>query len=290
MAGMLRLGFYILLAVAAAGAAQVTPAKPAAKSGTPAAKEEAPLPPPPPKVDRALRARVQAFYQAQLDGKYRQAEQYVAEESKDFFYGSEKQRYLSFEISKITYSLGYAEATVVVRRAREVTSQIGKMTFNVPEQSHWKIEKGLWCFLANQKAMATPFGPVSPGQPRPGELLGGKPLDKPAVATPQRPWNPVSVNKSEVRLPAAGGSDVTTLRNLMTEMITFELQVPETPGLQVTAERLRIARNYTSDITFTYAPKAGVKPPKELVVNIHVKPTDETIPVRVVFDGPKAGK
>jgi len=40
----------------------------------------------PPDVDDALRTRITAFYQAQVEGKPRRVEPMVAEDSKDFFY------------------------------------------------------------------------------------------------------------------------------------------------------------------------------------------------------------
>ena len=44
----------------------------------------------PPEVDNALRERVSKFFQAHVDGKFRLAEEVIAEDSKDFFYNMEK--------------------------------------------------------------------------------------------------------------------------------------------------------------------------------------------------------
>ena len=49
----------------------------------------------PPEVDDALRQRVTAFYQAHVDGKFRAADQFVAEDSKDAFFEAPKRRYLN---------------------------------------------------------------------------------------------------------------------------------------------------------------------------------------------------
>ena len=58
----------------------------------------------PPQIDDALRENVAKFFKAHVDGKFRQAEEVIAEDSKDFFYNMEKQRYFSFEIVRINYS------------------------------------------------------------------------------------------------------------------------------------------------------------------------------------------
>jgi hypothetical protein len=55
----------------------------------------------PPEVDEALRARVTKFYQAHVDGKYRLADEVVAEDSKDAFFEARKPRYRKFELSRI---------------------------------------------------------------------------------------------------------------------------------------------------------------------------------------------
>ena len=55
----------------------------------------------PPHVDEALRTRVSQFLQAHVDGKFRNAIDLVADNSKDFYFAMEKRKYLSFEIVKI---------------------------------------------------------------------------------------------------------------------------------------------------------------------------------------------
>ena len=68
----------------------------------------------PPEVDQALRARVAKFYQAHIDGKYRAADQLVAEDSKDAFFGMAKPHIKSFEIIRIDYSESFTKAEVAL--------------------------------------------------------------------------------------------------------------------------------------------------------------------------------
>jgi hypothetical protein len=289
---MRRFGILVLLASAPLYPAQDQPAKPSANAAPRAPAAVKKSPPAPAAVDRALRARVTGFFKAHVDGKFRQAEQYVAEDTKDYFYSLQKPHYLKCEIVKTTYSDRLRKATVVTKCEREVMSQIGKMTFNVPEESTWKLERGLWCYYVNQKEARTPFGmmkptPVSPGQQPPS----GAPVIKPQVASIQELWKLVSADKKEVRLAATGGSDSVVVRNLMKGVVTIKVQAPEIPGLEVSIERERIAPNYTSRVTFKYQPQPEAKAaPKNLVVEIHVVPSNETIPVRVIFEGQTAGK
>ena len=80
----------------------------------------------PPAIDEALRDRISKFFQCQVDGKPRQAEQYVAEESKDYYYEMQKPRYLSFEIRNISYSDEFTKAKAMIAV---------EMTVNIPQLS-----------------------------------------------------------------------------------------------------------------------------------------------------------
>src|ERR1017187_6076176 len=87
---MRTIGILLLLGTSIAGAAQNTPASP-------------PQAPAPPEIDAALRDRVTKFFQAQANGRYRQADQYVAEDTKDYFYVMNKVHLVKFDITKVAY-------------------------------------------------------------------------------------------------------------------------------------------------------------------------------------------
>ena len=104
----------------------------------------------PPKVEAALRARVNRFYQLEVDGKFRQAEPLVAEQSKDFFYSANKPRYAGFSIKGIEFSDNFKRATVVVLVKRMVPSRASRgRPFLERVPSHWKLEKGMWYWFAD---------------------------------------------------------------------------------------------------------------------------------------------
>src|SRR5688572_6406856 len=98
----------------------------------------------PPHIDTALRARVSQFLQAHVDGKYRVANELVAEESKDFYFAMEKRRFLSFEILRIDYTENFTKATVVAMV--EVICSPATLLPNTlmipPYQMRWKVENG----------------------------------------------------------------------------------------------------------------------------------------------------
>ena len=67
---------------------------------------------PPPDVDQALRARVTEFFQAHVDGAFRKAFEIVAEDTKDYYFATEKVRFKSFKIVDIKYSDNFTKAVV----------------------------------------------------------------------------------------------------------------------------------------------------------------------------------
>src|ERR1043166_8557591 len=69
---------------------------------------------PPAGVDKALRGRVNEFFDLHVKGDFRHAEALVAEDTKDFFYNNNKPRYLSFQILKIVYNEDFTRAQVTV--------------------------------------------------------------------------------------------------------------------------------------------------------------------------------
>ena len=97
--------------------AQTPPSNPTHIPPPAQATSEAPnqsLDKPPQDVDDALRARIKQFYDYHLAGKYRQAEQPIAEESKDDFYALSKPELHGYKIGKIEYSENFTKAKVVI--------------------------------------------------------------------------------------------------------------------------------------------------------------------------------
>jgi hypothetical protein len=133
----------------------------------------------PPEIESALRARVSQFYQYEVAGKFRQAEELVAEDSKDFFVGATKPTYTSFEIKSIRYTDGFTKATVNIKVERMVAVPgfLGKPVAMVMP-SRWKLEKEQWCWYVDPNDLRTsPFGDT----PLPGMASAGAPPGMPAI-------------------------------------------------------------------------------------------------------------
>ncbi len=275
MAVMQRFGALFLLAAAAIGGlAQNKPAG-AGQEGSESA---------PPEVDQALRDRATKFFQAHVDGKFRQAEQYVAEDTKDYYYNSQKPHYLGFEIKKISYSDNFTKAKVVTSIKIEQASQFGKMTFNMQQTSDWKLEGGLWYWYTDPNVIQTPFGAMKRSQPGTAQTAGPEPAVKPIVSSIGDLWKLVTADKSEVRFGNGAGSSEVIVKNGLQGIITLKLlaPVPAIPGLEVKLEREQVLSRETGRIFFKYTPQP--KAPKMTTVSLQVQPTNQTIPIRVIFE------
>ena len=120
-------------------------------------------------TEAALRARVERFYQMEVDKKFRQAEAFVGEDSKDAFYNSMKPDIQGFSIDQIELKDNNTRAEVSVKV--KITLQMpgfNPMHTEAPIESVWKIEKGEWVeYVDPEASLKTPFGklqPVKPGE------------------------------------------------------------------------------------------------------------------------------
>ncbi len=166
---MLKVITFIL--VAAALFAQTAPAQPDKPAG-------ANSPQAPPEVNAALWARVTRFYQLQVEGKFNQALELVAEDTKDAFVGAGKSTPRGFEIQSVQYSADFTRAQVIVTISRLVPLEgfVGHpVAMKVP--SRWKLENGQWCYYVDPRdARTNPFAPSTPRDTPPAALPPGIPV------------------------------------------------------------------------------------------------------------------
>jgi len=167
----------------------------------------------PPEVDAALRARVSQFFQFEVAGKFYQALQFVSEDSKEFFVGSNKATYLSSEIQSIQYFDNFTRATAYVRVTRLAPAEgfLGHpLPWSVP--SRWKMEDGKWCWYVDPDDLRqTPFGimpkgsTVYTGPPPMAGIPPGLPANLPglsAAAPAKSPGGPATTTPNLPSLPA----------------------------------------------------------------------------------------
>jgi hypothetical protein len=227
----------------------------------------------PPDVDDALRARIAGFYQAHVDKKFRQADQYVAEDTKDFYYEANKPTYISFKIDKIMYSDHFTKAKAIVTCKMHVIVGFIDQIAMVPTPSTWKVETGQWYWYVDQKAgRDTPFGHWSPKGTSTGTLpsMAGAP----DVQTVMRS---VQADKKSVKLSATeSSSEQVTLSTKMA--VSLEVESPKLSGLEATLDRTSLKAGEQAKLTIHFEPPENA-PARNTQILVRVSPTNQVIPI-----------
>jgi hypothetical protein len=246
----------------------------------------------PPDVDEALRSRITIFYQAHIIGKYSDAFQLVADDSRDTFLGSGRDSYKSCEITKINYSENFTKASVVTACKGELHWRGERMPATMPIPSTWKLVNGQWYwYSAKRDEVQTPFG-VSrvTGGNNDATQMPAIPADPLAVA--RDILRKVAVDKTEVQLKGYETSqDELHLINNMPGPIRFSVTFPPSKGVTIKPEKSELQSGEKATIVFAYDLEEAaalcrdclkvVKP--SLTANIQVEPTGQVFPVTVTF-------
>lgn len=239
----------------------------------------------PPEVDNALRARVSQFYQAHMDGKFRQAEPLVCEESKDFFYEMPKRRYLSFDITKIEYSESFTHAKVVTLAEIEWTDpRVGRIKVKPPIPTTWKVENGQWCWYQKQgpQEMETPFGTMkvdptaSPEAPRPVPVINPEQALRAIMSQ-------VKADRSEAVFdPDRAATAAVTVTSNAPGQITLSVDPIPLPDLTARLDRTVLNGGESAQLTLAFQPTSS-RLPEFQTVTVRVSPTGQVVPIRVRF-------
>jgi len=236
----------------------------------------------PPAVDEALRARISKFFQYHVDGKFRQAESLVAEDSKDFFYSANKPKYMGFEIKDIIYSDDFSKAkAVVVTQMVVMAPGFLDKPVPVPIPSRWKLVKGEWFWYIDQDELnMTPFGKMKAGT----APAGGSSV--PAIPGPEeaaRLLAGVKVEKEEVVLKAKEpGTAEFTIVNGMPGHVSLSLDELHFQGVTVKLDAQDLAAGAKAHVTFDWKPQLYLA--KALEVRVRVQPTNQLLRMRVKFE------
>ena len=245
------------------------------------AQTKAPAENPPDGVEQAVRTRASEFYTLMVAQKYRQAEAYVAEDTKDYYYAGSKPEIRKYEVVKVEFSDHFTHAKVFTRCVEPVVMAgfpPGDMTVTVP--TLWKLEGGNWFVYENPEKIRNPSGVsiVPPSAPRvevpptPGAVstpdLKDLPKDGAFV------YGKVRADKTEIKL-SPGSTETVTIMNRSTGPVTLEYGYP-LGGVDAKLDRTQLGKDEKATLTLT----AG-KTPSSGFYYLRVMPTDEAIRINV---------
>jgi hypothetical protein len=239
----------------------------------------------PPGVDDALRDRIGKFYQAHVDKKFRQADQYVAEDSKDTFFAANKPACLAFRIDKVVYSENFtkAKATVFCKQ-RIMAPGFPATPMDVPMPDTWKLENGQWFWYLDLSAgRDTPFGHTKPAPEGTPDAVPDPKAALAAAPSIETIWKSVQADKQVVQLSTTKlSTDQVTISNKMPGVITLSLEGTVSPGVRVKLDRTEVKAGEQAIVAFRFQPGEQA-PPKPGEVGVRVQPTNQLIPIGIEF-------
>jgi len=187
-------------------------------------------------AEAALRARVEQFYQLQVDKKFRQAEAMVADDSKDDYYNRAKQNINGFSIQQIEWLDNNTRARVTIKgKVTLRAALIGAQEFEMPLLTSWKLENGQWVWYVDPDLKGrTPFGKIEIAPP----AGGAKDASPSAIGiNPTTLTDQVTLDLSSVTLSASSPEQTVTVTNRLPGPITLELTKPQLDGISVEIEK-----------------------------------------------------
>jgi hypothetical protein len=257
---------------------------------------------PPPDVDQALRARVTEFWQAHVDGTFRKAFDIVAEDTKEYYFATEKVRFKSFKIVDIVYSENFTQALVNLTGEREMKMRYDfpVTVVTIPMPTTWKIENGKWCWYEhNRPTWLTAMGPSDRDKLKPQTPAGGA---APPSAAPDLSQaglaaraNTIiqqsSINKSELSLPLdRPSSENVVFHNGQQGTIKLMLADGVKPaGLTAELDKTDVNAGENAVVKVHFEPPADLAVgavPSSFTLRLIMEPFSREFPINVKFVPP----
>lgn len=241
----------------------------------------------PPHIEQALRDRITFFYQCHVEGKFRQADQAVHEDTKDLFFGLEKRQFKAWRMVSIAYEENYTRAKVVI----EVDDEFlfvpgGRIPVKRPLASQWKYEGGQWWFhvppYKPEEGRESPFGIQRETKGGDGQAnIEAALINAPQLMEEIR--SSVKATKTAVELDSvAPSSDTITLTNTFQGQVKLGLHVPEMAGLAIQLDKTAIEPGEAAKLTISYKPALAEWKP-DIAARVEIQPTAQVVNVRISF-------
>lgn len=239
----------------------------------------------------SLTSRVSGFYTAFQAGQFRQAENFVDEESKELYYNVQKSRIMGHEIKSITWADDFRSARVMVV-AMSMVPLVGNKPVPVPVGGLWNLIDGEWYLhMTPPDKRRTPFGmadasaAASLGQPTGTMIPQGGDIKVPSIADMRQM---MSMAESAVVFPA-GLTEATVKTITLTSgaptgfilRVESDGKIPD--GLTVQIDPQDVQPGGTGTITITYDPAAGALSGQRTLY-FDVSPTGQRLEATVEFE------
>ena len=239
------------------------------------------------------------FFQDLVDSKFVEAFDLVADDTRTFYFNSEKKPLKDYKITDVKYDSGFEKATVTLQVKREWTftalAASQPTIADVSMVTIWKLEKGKWVW-SNQPRPDQPVTPMGPSdvqliQRQPDGTVTGLPpkiTDAILNAAGQKILDPSSigsVDKREITLSASrASSDKVVFHNGQQGSIRLELSPAPISGLTVQLDKTDLNAGDTAALQVSYDPRSGkAAAGRSALIRLTVIPFNQTYDVNVNF-------
>lgn len=263
----------------------------------------------PPDVDEALRARISKFYQAFVQGKFRQADAFVAEDSKDKFFAIEKRQFRACQLATVSYSDHFTKAKAVTTCDTEYFMMGREIPIKRPITSEWILQDGEWYWhvvpISERTTIDTPFGPMKAPPP----TSAGAENQNASPPPPARPdassilqllKQGVKVDRESIFIdPTKPSTEEIHVKNSMPGTVTLTADFGGIDGLSVKPAKVDIAAHEEATVAIVFDPEDPSIRCRECLshpqsrkagrVTLTVS-TGQTFPIQVNYNTPAPGK
>jgi hypothetical protein len=252
----------------------------------------------PPQVDQALRSRVKEFYQFHVEGKFRQADALVHEESKDAFFVAEKLKLKSFEIKHIKYEENFTQArvTTVVPVDLDLPGFGTMKDVPRPLVSFWKLDGGQWWWrsIPYDPCKGIESGSITLHKKK---CVDGKVVEEESSSPSDVMSKGISVKELHSMVRASGNSlsipshlparEGISITNHFPGPVTLQVVHEQMPGLEVRLDSNKVESGGSTTLVIDHKPTSPTLKP-EMLIRVLVQPTGQVIPIKLEFQVPPA--
>jgi len=238
--------------------------------------------PPPSDAEAALRARVEQFYQLQVEKKYRQAEAMVADDTKDDYYNGRKPDIKGFTVGTIEMGNDNTHAKVAMKvKSLLLIPGAGAQVMEMAPPTYWKLENGRWCwYIPAELKSGTPFGSMHTGDNTPhsldmkGQAPGG--IEHPDVGALQ---GRITIDKTLVELSADAPDSVVTISNGLPGGVDLRLDphAETIKGLTVKVDKIHLEQGEKTTVHLHFSGKEKIADVVEIAAFPVNLPLDITV-------------
>jgi hypothetical protein len=237
----------------------------------------------PPAVEEALKVRLATFLDAQMAKKYRLADDMVAEDSKDAFFGADKLSCKSWQYVKATFTDQFTKANVLFTCDALMSHAGQHVPVKIPMSSTWKIVDGQWFwYLVPSESVQTPWGTMKGGPDKDAKTPAANAFK---IPKPEEIFDQIKLSKATVDLSGfRETSDEVTVTNGTPGKITLDLQHDTLAGLEASLDRKELKPGESATVSVKFKP-AGRIPQPVMDLGVRVEPFNHLFNIRIRFEG-----